>query len=276
MGDAVPIYTKKALTARLEAITEMGWVPNVRHGNHGGIGNTLEQLLGIKENNLPIPNAAEWELKAQRLNSTSLTTLFHIEPSPRAIRFVPQILLPKYGWSHQEADKRYSAAEMSFRQTIHGGARSDRGFMVVIDRQQQKVLISFDARSVDPRHHDWLASVGKRVGLAELDPQPYWGFADLEHKAGTKLLNAFYVQAEVKTEKGKESYWYKKTMMLERFSFPAFLTGLEEGKVLVDFDARSGHNHGTKFRMRQDCLPMLYERATVIVPREPEKMRQAA
>src|ERR1044071_1094288 len=66
MADAVPVYTKEALTARLQAIAEMGWVPNIRHGNHGGIGNTLEQLLGIKENNLPIPNAAEWELKAAR------------------------------------------------------------------------------------------------------------------------------------------------------------------------------------------------------------------
>src|SRR5216684_1997515 len=276
MADAIPIYTKEALTARLEAIAETGWVPNIRHGNHGGIGNTLEQLLGIEENNLPIPDAAEWELKAQRINSTSLTTLFHIEPSPRAIRFVPQILLPKYGWPHQEAGEKYAAAEMSFRQTIHGGARSGRGFMVVIDRQQQKVLISFDAGSVDPRHRDWLASVGKRIGLGELDPQPYWGFADLEHKAGTKLLNAFYVQAEVKTERGRESYWYRKAMRLQRFSFPAFLAALEQGKVLVDFDARSRHNHGTKFRMRQDCLPMLYEKATVIVPRGAKQMRLAA
>jgi hypothetical protein len=35
--------------------------------------------------------------------------------------------------------------------------------------------------------------------------------------------------------------------------------------VLVDFDARSGHNHGTKFRVREDCLPMLYEKATEII-----------
>src|SRR5260370_18348941 len=131
MADAVQIYTKGALTARLEAIAEMGWVPTVRHGNHGGIGNTLEQLLGIEENNLPIPNAAEWELKAQRLGSSSLTTLFHMEPSPRAMRFVPQILLPKYGCSHQEAGERDAASEMSFRQTIHGGTPSARGFMVV-------------------------------------------------------------------------------------------------------------------------------------------------
>ncbi len=273
----VPIYTKEALTARLQEIAEMSWVANIRHGNHGGIGNTLEQLLGIEENNLPIPNAAEWELKAQRLGSSSLTTLFHIEPSPRAVRFVPQILLPKYGWPHQEAGEKYGAGEMSFRQTIHGGTRSDRGFMVMIDREQEKVQISFDAQSVDPRHADWLASVAARIGLSELDPQPYWGFADLEHKAGTKLLNAFYVQAEAKTEGGHEYYWYRKAMRLERFSFAAFLIALEQGNVLVDFDARSGHNHGTKFRLRQDCLPMLYETATVIVPRMSDRaMRRAA
>ena len=131
-------------------------------------------------------------------------------------------------------------------------------------------------QSVDPRHADWLAAVGERVGLGELDPQPYWGFADLEHKAGTKLLNAFYVQAEVRLEGEQEYYWYRQAMRLERFSFPAFLSALEAGTVLVDFDARTGHNHGTKFRLRQDCLPMLYERATVIVPRQDAELRQAA
>jgi hypothetical protein len=258
-------YTKEALVAKLKEIASQGWIPNARHGNHGGIGNTLEDLLGIKENNLPIPNAAEWELKAQRIDSSSLTTLFHIEPSPRAIGFVPKVLLPKYGWAHKEDGLKYPQGEMSFRQTIHGMSRSDRGFMVVIDRKEKKILISFDAKSVDIRHEKWLESVKKRVGLGELDPQPYWGFDDLEHKAGTKLLNTFYVQAEVKKEDGKEFYKYSKVMMLQKFSFEGFLKALEEAKILVDFDARTGHNHGTKFRMRQDSLPMLYEKATVII-----------
>ena len=187
------IYTKQSLISRLKEIAKIGWIPNARRGNAGGIGNTLEDLLGIEENNLPIPNAAEWELKTQRASTTSLTTLFHTEPSPRAVRFVPQVLLPKYGWLHERAGKLYPKSEMSFRQTIHGQSRSDRGFMVVIDRKQRKILISFDAKSVDLRHKDWLELVEKRVGLSELNPQPYWGFDDLEHKAGTKLLNAFYV-----------------------------------------------------------------------------------
>jgi len=178
----------------------LGFVQNVRHGNHGGIGNTLEDLLGIRENNLPIPNAAEWELKTQRLNTTSLTTLFHLEPSPQAIKFVPLILLPKYGWTHQKPGSKYPGSEMSFRQTINGNNSSDRGFKVVINEEEQKVLISFNSNLVSSKHKDWLKSVEQRIGLDELNPQPYWGFADLAAKAGTKLHNSFYVQADVKKE----------------------------------------------------------------------------
>ena len=124
--------------------------------------------------------------------------------------------------------------------------------------------VDFDAKSVDLRHKKWLKSIERRIGLRELNPQPYWGFDDLEHKAGTKLLNSFYVQAEVRRIRGREHYRYSKVMMLQQFNFEGFLRAIEQAKVLVDFDARTGHNHGTKFRMRQNTWPMLYEKVTVI------------
>ncbi len=52
--------------------------------------------------------------------------------------------------------------------------------------------------------------------------------------------------------------------MLQKFNFEAFLRAIEEAKILVDFDARTGHNHGTKFRMRQNSLPLLYKKSTQI------------
>ncbi|MEK9155990.1 MAG: MvaI/BcnI family restriction endonuclease [Patescibacteria group bacterium] len=259
------LFSKESLIEKFKEIVKKGWIPNARHGNSGGIGNTLEDLLGIQENNLPIPNAAEWELKTQRINTCSLTTLFHMEPSPRAVGFVPKILLPLYGWGHQEAGTKYKSEEMSFRQTICGSSVSDRGFFVKIDKKEQKVLISFNSKKIAEKHSGWKKLVKKRVGLSELNPQPYWGFDDLKHKAGTKLLNCFYVQAEVKIVRKKEFYHYTKVMMLQKFSFEGFLKALEEGKILVDFDARTGHNHGTKFRMRQDALPILYEKQTIIL-----------
>lgn len=263
----VHTYTKEQLIERLTALAEMGYVKNGRFGNHGGIGNTLEDYLGIKENNLPIPNAAEWELKTQRASTTSLITILHFEPSPRAFRFVPKILLPLYGWPHQEAGKRYNTTEMSFRQTIHGLHHTDRGFSIKLDRTERKVLVSFDATKVSTRHEEWLAAVEKRVGLGEITPQPYWGFDDLEHKVGTKLLNSFYVQADVQTRDGEEYYWYNKVQMLRKFRFENLLEALQQGVMLVDFDARSGHNHGTKFRMRQNYLPMLYEESVTVIDR---------
>ncbi|MHC4738588.1 MAG: MvaI/BcnI family restriction endonuclease [Planctomycetota bacterium] len=258
------LVTKEDLINALKDIRNKGWIPNSRHGNAGGVGNTLEDMLGIEENNLPIPNAAEWELKCQRSSTSSLTTLFHMEPSPRAIRFVPAVFLPKYGWPHQQAGSKYLEGEMSFRQTINGLSRTDRGFGVAIDYKSKKVVISFDSSQVDARHNEWLETVEKRVGLEELDPQPYWGFDDLFHKAGTKLLNCFYVQADVKRVEGKEQFRYSKIMMLQKFSLDEFLKAIEKGNLLIDFDARSGHNHGTKFRLRQNALPSLYAEITEI------------
>ena len=100
------------------------------------------------------------------------------------------------------------------------------------------MLISFDSNSVAERHKDWLKTVNQRIGLKELEPQPYWGFDDLFHKAGTKLLNCFFLQAKVKKEGEKEYFLYEKILMLKKFSLDKFIKAIEEGVILVDFDAR--------------------------------------
>jgi len=204
---------------------------------------------------------ASSRIKTQRKSTSSLITLFHSEPSPRALKIVPSILLPKYGWPHKLAGEKYPKGEMSFRQTITTTSHSDRGFIVKVDRKQEKVLISFDSSKVDERHKEWLSEVKKRAGLNDFKDIPYWGFKDLEHKAGTKLLNCFYVQADVKKEKGKEYYQYNKIMILKKFNFDKFLSTFESGALFVDFDSRTGHNHGTKFRIKQSSFPDLYSEA---------------
>lgn len=182
-----------------------------------------------------------------------------MEPSPRTIRFVPRLLLPKYGWVHEGAGTKHPENEMSFRQTIHALSHSDRGFKVVVDRSQRKVMVSFGVQAVAPHHSIWLDTVARRVGLGELEPQPYWGFDDLFHKAGTKLLNCFYVLAQVRGKGSGEEFHYRDIFMLSGFSLERFITAIESGAVLVDFDARTNHNHGTKFRVRPNVIFQLYE-----------------
>jgi hypothetical protein len=255
-------FTKQELIDACKQIHQMGWIQSARHGNQGGIGNTLEDLLGIEENNLPIANASEWELKAQRSKTTALLTLFHMEPSPTAFKFVPQILLPQYGWRHQEAGKKYPENEMSFRQTINARLRSNRGFGVQVDRKDRKIMISFDSQAVATKHFDWLDFVDANIGLGELDPQPYWGFDDLFHKVGTKLHNCFFILADVKREKLQdktiEYFHYKNLFILKNLDLEHFISAIEAGYIYVDFDARTRHNHGTKFRLPSNRLIDLY------------------
>ena len=257
------LYTKEGLIEDLKKIRDQGWIKSTRSpGNSGAIGNTLEDLLGIEENNLPIPNAAEWELKTQRIKTSALITLFHSEPSPRAVKIVPRILLPLYGWEHKEAGLKYPVDEKSFRQTINAVNRTDRGFGVELNQVERKVEISFDVGSVSSEQMDWLASVDERINLKELSPKPYWGFDDLAHTAGKKLLNCFYIKAEVKRINKIEHFHYQDIFVLQKFSPDKFIAAIAEGLILVDFDARTGHNHGTKFRMRPNTLPQLYENVT--------------
>lgn len=260
------IYTKEGLIKKLKAIKALGWIKTQRPGNDGAVGNTLEDLLGIEENNLPIPNAAEWELKAQRKSTASLTTLFHMEPSPQGANIVSQILLPFYGWKHKQAGSKHPKTKKSFRSTTNAVNYTDRGFIVKVDRKAEKVIFSFDASKVDKKkHRKWLNGVKKAVELGEINPQPYWGFKDLMYKAGSKLKNTFYVLAENKREEEDEYFRFDEVDILADFNFEGFLECIENGTVLIDFDARSKHNHGTKFRIKQNNWPRLYKKCKKVV-----------
>jgi len=253
------LFTKDQLIAEIEKIFKSGWQPSVRKaGNDGAVGNTLEILLGIEENNLPIPNAVDWELKGQRAKTSSLITLKHIEPSPEGAKIVANVLLPLYGWRHKEAGNKYPADEMSFRSTTSATEYTSRGFVVQVNHTEKKVKFVFDAAKVKPENILWLQSVASRVGLGNIEPEPYWAFDDLIHKIGSKIKSCFYVVADSRVEDGQEFFQYKELHKLSGFSFEGFLSCIESGVVLIDFDARTRHNHGTKFRIRQNSWHHLY------------------
>ena len=260
-----PLFSKEQLIEKFKEIYALGWIENKRGRNDGAVGNTLEDLLGIAENNLPIPNAAEWELKAQRANTTSLVTLCHIEPSPRAAKLVAQVLLPKYGWPHKEAGKKYPADELSFRQTLNACTFTDRGFKAHVNHAEEKIEIIWDRTRVAAHHGAWLESVQQRVGLGSLPVTPYWGFTDLYVKIGTKLTNCFFVRASTKKENGKDFFRYDSVKMLKNVNLEKFIQSVKQGFVYIDFDARTGHNHGTKFRIRYENIPSLYQTVTTIL-----------
>lgn len=266
------IFTKEGLIQEIKSIAAQGWHKSVKETkdtrNDGAVGNTLETLLGIEENNLPIPNAREWELKGQRSHTSSLITLKHLEPSPTALGIVSNILLPLYGWKHKQAGIKYPASEMSFRSTTSAKEFTKRGFRIIIDRNQAKIRFIFDSSKVNtsqPEIKVWLNSVDQRIGLRPFKNEPYWGFEDLKYAVGEKIKNCFYVVADSRLIDGREYFLYKELHLLYGFSFDNFLKCVEDGLIFVDFDARTGHNHGTKFRMKQGCWTSLYSKVERVI-----------
>jgi len=56
-------------------IKKAGYIRSTRSGPTG-VGHTFETLLGLEEDNIALPDLGEVEVKARRVNSTSLVTLF--------------------------------------------------------------------------------------------------------------------------------------------------------------------------------------------------------
>ena len=86
------------LKKELRRIKKLGFVPTHRTGDMG-IGKTLEDLLNIKENNIPLHDiAGVAELKAYRKNAKSMLTLFTLEPLPKG-GDRDRMLLDNFGYS---------------------------------------------------------------------------------------------------------------------------------------------------------------------------------
>lgn len=85
--------TLKEFKRKFEEIKDQ-WFPSLRKGPTG-IGYTFESLIGLEENNIALPDLGEVELKAHRVDSSSMITLFTF--NRRAWKMKPIIAVKKYG-----------------------------------------------------------------------------------------------------------------------------------------------------------------------------------
>lgn len=110
----------------------------------------------------------------------------------------------------------------------------------------------------------WTDFIRSGVGTGDINPNPYWTFNDIVQKLNTKLNNLMYVKAETKYIHGDECFRYNEIEAYVDPTLERFLGLAEEGVIYVDFDARTGHNHGTKFRIRPAAKTDLYQQHIVV------------
>lgn len=254
----------------LEEVTEIlhkhkdEWLLGTHQGNDGNQGNTLEGLLGVVENNLRLPDLGDIELKTQKAESGSFITLFHKEPLPRAS--IPK-LLKCLGWRHTEAGLKYKNDEMSFRSTTYAHRYSSRGF--TIDLTDQKINFVFspanvsaldrDLTSAFRTYGDWLADVEKRVPHYSSVLPVYWNRSDFEEYCITKLDSTLFCLLQTKKTNGKDYYKIEEAYIHKGFLRHNLQNLFADGSVVIDFDARTRHNHGTKLRIKKSHLHKIFE-----------------
>lgn len=220
------------LIQKLKTIKDMGYIKTHRAGNTG-IGKTLEDLLGIKENNIPGPNSAMIELKSARKNATSMLTLFTKSPQPPRVN---STLLERFGYESSHGKKRL---ETTVNAKEFNTIKGKLGFKIDIEKD--------------------------RINLITPDNEvvAYWDKETLKNSFERKLPKVLYVKAETRGSGPNEEFWYDEAWLLSGFDFDNFVQLLKEGIIVIDIrigqypDGRT-HDHGTGFRVFPDKLDLCF------------------
>jgi hypothetical protein len=233
-------WTLKKIEDGLKELSQKGWIKSNRAHNTG-IGKTLEDCLGITENNISLPDFGAMELKSQRAGTASMMTLFTKKPEG----ITNAEILKRFGYPDPEYPKH-----MILHQTIANGKKNGRGFHCEIDEKSDKLLI-----------------LKKRTVLG------YYKLEFLRQKAVEKIGNGLIlVFADCKRKGGKEYFYYKEAWLLKDLDPKQFL-------VLSKYDIRLGvyrtgpnagkpHDHGSAFRLTrlsEKTFPLLFKKHKRII-----------
>lgn len=238
------IYTLDDFVREYTRIKETGWIRTHRSGPTG-IGKTLEDLLGIVENNIDGPDFGEYELKSCRINSQSMLTMFTKTPQPPRSN---TYLREKYGYS--------SSAYDNDEKVLHSTLTAAR-FVPIADTGK-KLRIVCDCNKI---------SIASETEIENV----FWDRKSLRTAFEKKYKNKFvYAKAECHGSGASEEFYFKEAYEVSGFDYDAMINLLEEGKIFIDLrigqypDGRT-HDHGTGFRIREVDQPLLFKNQNRIV-----------
>ncbi len=224
-------WTLAQIKKALKELSEKGWIKSNRKHNTG-IGKTLEDYLGITENNIALPDFGVMELKSQRIDTISMMTLFTKSPD---------------GITNTEIRKRFGYPDKEFpkikilHQTISSGKRNAMGFEALVDEKQGKLLI---------------LKKGKLLG--------HYSLEFLRKKALEKIGNGLIlVRAKTKKMRGHEYFHYQDAYLLKEIDPAKFLAhskyDIRLGVYHSGSKAGQPHDHGSAFRLTEKSLPLLFK-----------------
>lgn len=242
------IVTLEDFVREFTRIKAMGWIKTHRPGPTG-IGKTLEDLLGIPENNLAQPDFGDYELKSCRINSPSMLTMFTLAPQPpRANTYLRE----KYGY----VSNSYGNNE----KVLHSTLSADRFTSIANTGNMLKIHCKHDGIYIESK---------------EIIEDVFWSKETLRMCFEKKYKNKFvYAKALTRGTGSNEEFSFTEAYEVCGFDYNAFITLLEDGKIYIDLRIGQYHNgknkgkthdHGTGFRIREIDQYVLFKVQNQIV-----------
>lgn len=221
----------------MDKIGKMGWIKTHRSGPTG-IGKTLEDLLGITENNASEPDFGVYELKAARDSDLSMLTLFTKTPQPPKIN---GHLLEKFGYISNAYDNE--------KKSLHSTISANR-----------PTRIAGTGKTLEIVCHDDKISIVSDDGTEEA----YWDINALRQAFNRKYQQTLvYVKARTRGKGKDEEFQYYVAYELSGFDYNSLIELLREGILKIDIrigqysDGRP-HDHGTGFRIHPQYFDNLF------------------
>lgn len=230
------------LTRKLRDLRRLGFVNSQRQGSTG-VGYTLEKLLGLDENNLPIPDlGGRVEVKATRSDSNALVTLFTFN---RSVWNVPQReAIERFGY----VDK---AGRLALKSTVSATSVNGQGLRLLLSNGPQ-----MSASVVHSPSGEILAT---------------WGIYHLIGKFVTKFERMLLVRADRrKSADGTEQFHYVEAELVSEPRDREFLEAMRQGAVRIDIrmhitEKGSVRNRGTALRVGERELSMLFSNRSILM-----------
>ena len=235
------MLTLDQILSKLREINDSGYVKTHQSGN-AGIGRTLEDLVGIEENNFPSSNGHLIELKSGRKNAKSMLSLFTKSPLPDSAN---TILLNRYGYPPKKGKSK---------RVLHTTV-----FSTVFRNLKGKLTFKTEVKS-------------DRIELINTSYEVlgFWTKDVLKESFERKLPEVLYVKADTKGKGANEEFWYNEAWLLSGLNFDSYLKLLSEDRIKTDirigqWPDGSPHDHGTGFRVLQKDLDLCFERRKQLI-----------
>lgn len=242
----------RLLKDKFNEIKDIGWIESKRKG-YTGIGYTFEQLINKKEENLPIPDFADVEIKTIKKYSKNKIHLFNLTPDGDFLFPIKRVLNilgypDKSFHNFKILNNEFNTAEF----TKIGYYKKAK---ISVNREKQKIeLIGYDNNNNN------------------LNLNISWSFNSLENRINTKIKKLAIITANSKNINNVEFFKYENIEFYLLNDFDKFIKLIEQGIINITFKIgvfkngkRYGqiHDHGTDFSININDIKKLYTKILI-------------